>query len=67
MIDFHNESVDLLKYNQDKNFNDKKFTNLDSITVKRDSNSNNEITNKKYFGNMSDKNTILRFNQTLEK
>ena len=32
-IDFYDESNDLVKNNQDNNFNDKKLTNINSITV----------------------------------
>ena len=38
-----------------------------SITVNRDPSFDNELANKKYVGDELDKNTILRFNQTLEK
>ena len=42
------------------------MTNIDSITVNRELTSDNELTNKLYVDNELDKNTILRFNQTLE-
>ena len=63
---FHDEEVDLVKNNQDKDFNDIKFTNLDSGTVNTDPSSDNELSGKNYIDNELDKNTILRFNQTLE-
>ena len=65
-IDFYNESSDLVKNNQDNDFNDNKLTNLDSITINRNPNSDNEVSNKKYIDDELDKNTILRFNQTLQ-
>ena len=39
--------------------------NLDSITVKRNPSLGNELSNKKYIDYELDKNTFLRFNQTL--
>ena len=65
-IDFYEESSDLVKNNQDNNFNDNKLTNLDSVTINRNPNSDNELANKKYVDDQLDKNTIVRFNQTLE-
>ena len=65
-LDFYDESNDLVKNNQDKDLNDKKLTNLDSKTINRNPTSDNEVSNKKYIDNELDKNTILRFNQTLE-
>ena len=55
-----------MKNNQDKDFNDKKITNIDSIAVNRNPSSDNEVSNKKYIDDQLDKNTIVRFNQTLE-
>ena len=39
---------------------------MDSITVNRNPNLDNELANKKYIDDELDKNTVLRFNQTLE-
>ena len=64
-INFYNESNELVRNNQDNNFNDGKLTNIDSITVNRNPNSDNELSNKKYIDDQLDKNTIVRFNQTL--
>ena len=64
-IDFYTESSDLVKNNQDNNFNNNKLTNLDSIQVNRNPLSDNEVTNKKYIDEELDKNTIVRFSQTL--
>ena len=65
-LDFYNESADLVKNNQDNDLNDKKLTNLDSIKVNRNPNSDNELVNKKYLDDELDKNTIVRFNHSLE-
>ena len=56
----------MVENNQDNDVNDKKLTNLDSIKVNRSPNSDNELVNKKYLDDELDKNTIVRFNQTLE-
>ena len=63
-IDFYDESSDIVKNNQDNDLNDKKLTNLDSITINRNPSSHNEVSNKKYIDDELDKNTIVRFNQT---
>ena len=65
-IDFYNESNDIVKNNQDNDLNDNKLTNINSITVNRNPTSDNELSNKKYIDEALDKNTIVRFNQTLE-
>ena len=65
--DFYNESKDLVNNNQDNNLNDEKLTNLNSITVNRNPSLDCELGNKKCVDDKLDKNTILRFNQTLEK
>ena len=62
-LSFYNEEVDLVKNNQDNDLNDNRLSNLDSITVNRNPNSDNELANKKYIDDELDKNTILRFNQ----
>ena len=65
-LDFYDESIDLVKNNQDNDLNDNKLTNLDSITVNRNPTSDNELSNKKYIDDELDKNNILKFNQTLQ-
>ena len=65
-IDFYDESNDLVKNNQDNDFNDNKLTNLDSITVNSNPTSANEVSNKKYIDDKLDRNTVFRFNQTLQ-
>ena len=64
-IDFYNESNILVKNNQDNNFNDKKLTNINSITINNNPSDNNHVCNKKYVDDELDKNTLVRFNQTL--
>ena len=51
---------------QDIEFDNNKLTNLDSITVNRNPNLDNELANKKNIDDELDENTVLRFNQTLE-
>ena len=65
-LDFYNESNDLVKNNQDNDLNDKKLTNLDSISVNRKPSSDNELSNKKYVDDSIEEGTLLRFNQTLQ-
>ena len=65
-IDLYDESSDLVKNNQDNDFIENKLTNSDSITVNRNSTSDNELSTKKYIDDQLDKKTFLRFNQTLE-
>ena len=62
----HKEEVDQVKNNQNNDLNDNKLTNLDSITINRNPTSDNEVSNKNYIDDELDKNTIVRFNQTLE-
>ena len=47
-IDFYNESNDIVKNNQDNNFNNNKLTNINSITINTNPTNNNHVTNKKY-------------------
>ena len=51
---------------RDNEFDNLKLTNLDSATVNRDPNSDNDLANKKYIDNELDKNTVLGINQTLQ-
>ena len=50
---------------QDKKFHDNKLTNLDSITVNRKPNSDNEVSDEKNVDDSIAEGTLLRFNQTL--
>ena len=65
-LDFYDESNDLVINNQDNDLNDNKLPNSDSLTVRRNPTSQNELSSKKYIDDELDKNTILRFNQTLQ-
>ena len=65
-LSFYNEEVNLLKNKQDNDLNDNKLTNLYSITINRKPILDNEVSNKKFIDNELNKNTILRFNQTLQ-
>ena len=51
---------------KDNEFDNIKLTNLDSASVNRNPSSDNELANKKYIDDELDKNTVLRFNQTLQ-
>ena len=51
---------------QDNEIDNNKLTNLDSVTVNRNPNLDNELANKNYMDDELDKNTVLRFNQTLQ-
>ena len=64
--DFYIEPSDLVKNNRDNDFNDNKLTSIESIIVSRNPTSDNEPSNKKNIDNELDKNTVLRFNQTLQ-
>ena len=65
-LDFYNESNDLVKNNQDNDLKDSQIINLDSISVIRKPSSDNELASKKHIDDEIDKNTVLRFNQTLQ-
>ena len=65
-IDFYNESGNLVKNNQDNDFNDNKLTNINSIVVNNIPSDDYHVSNKKYIDDQLDKNTIVRFNQTLQ-
>ena len=51
---------------QDTEFDNNKLSNLDSVTVNRNPNLDNELSNKKYVDDSIGECTILRFSQTLE-
>ena len=65
-IDFYDESSDLVKNNQDNDLNDNKLTNINSIKINNNPTDDKDVSNKKYVDNELDKNTIVRFNQTLQ-
>ena len=55
----------MVKNNQDNDFNDNNLTNINSITINNNPTDNNHISNKEYIDDELDKNTLVRFNQTL--
>ena len=57
------KSSDLVKKNQDDNFNHFKLSNLDSILVNRNPSSDEELANKNYVDDSSS-GKVLSFNQT---
>ena len=65
-LEFYHESSDLVKNNQDNDFNNNKITNINSITINRNPISDNEVSNKKYVDDSIGGGTLLRFNQTLQ-
>ena len=52
--------------NEDKEFYINKLNNLDSVTVNRNPSSDNDLANKNYIDDELDKNTVVRFNKTLQ-
>ena len=62
VIDFYNESNELVKNNQDKDLNDNKLTNINSITINNNPTDDNHVSNKKYVDDQLDKDTIVRLN-----
>ena len=65
-LSFYNEEVDLVKNNQVNDLNDNNLTNINSITINNNPTDDNHVGNKNYFVDELDKNTIVRFNPTLE-
>ena len=57
----------MAKFNQDKTFNCKNLTNLSFITVNRNPLLDEEVSNKNIYEDDLNQNTILRFNQSLQK
>ena len=66
-LDSYNESNDLVKNNQDNDFNDNKLTNINSITINNNPADNDHVSNKKYVDDLIGEGTLLRFNQTVQK
>ena len=61
-LDFYVESNDLVKNNQDNDFNDNKLTNINLITINNNPTNNIHVTNKKYIDDELDKKTVVRLN-----
>ena len=55
-----------MKSNQDNEFDNNNLNNLDSVSVKGNPSSDNELANKKYVDDSIEGITTIRFNQTLE-
>ena len=55
-----------MKNNQDNDLNDNKLTNINSITVNNNPTNDNHVSIKKNIDDQLVKNTIVRFNQTLQ-
>ena len=55
-----------MKNNQHNDLNDNKLTNINSITINNNPTDDNHVSSKKYIDDELDKNTILRFKQTLQ-
>ena len=62
-IGYYDKSGDLVKNNQDNDFNDNEVTNIISITVNGNPTS---VSNKKYVDDSIQEDTLLRFSQTLQ-
>ena len=60
--DFYNESNDIVKTNQDDDFNDNKLTNINSITINNNPTDDKHVSNKKYIDDQLDKDTLVRLN-----
>ena len=56
----------MVKNNQDNDFNDNRLTNINTITIKNNPTDDNHVSNKNYFDDELDKNTIVRFSRTLQ-
>ena len=65
-LDFYSESNDLVKNSQDNIHNDNKLTNFTSITSNNNPIDDNHVANEKCFDDELNKDTVIRFNQTLE-
>ena len=55
-----------MKNNQNNDPDNNKLTNISSITINNNPTDYNHVSNKKYIDDELDKNTIVRFNQTLQ-
>ena len=64
-LHFYDEPSDLLKNNQDTNFNEYEFLNIDSVS-KRGHSLDKELTTKNYVVDSEGKITVPKFSQTLE-
>ena len=65
-LDFYDESGDIVKNNEENDLNDNNLTNVNSITINNNPTDDNHVSNKKFIDKELDKDTIVRFNQTLQ-
>ena len=65
-INRNRQDLSSLFNDQDNEFNKSRIIKLDSVTVDGDPSSDNELANKKHIDDELDKNTVLRFNRTLQ-
>ena len=65
-LEIYNQSNHLVKNNSDNVFNDYRLTHFDSVIVFRNHSSNNELVNRKFIDDELNKDSFLRFNQTLQ-
>ena len=63
---FYDEELDLVKNNQDNDFNDIRLINLDSVSVSTYPSLDNELSIKKHVDDSIAVGTIVTFKQTLE-
>ena len=56
----------MVKTNQDNDFNHNNLTNINLITINNNPKDDNHVSNKKYIDDELDKNTIVKFSQTLQ-
>ena len=61
-IDFYDESDNLVKNNQNNNFNNNIISNIQSIEINNDPTNNKHGINKKYLDDKLDNDTIIRLN-----
>ena len=66
MIMRSTDESSLVRNNRNNDFNNNKLTNIKLITINNNPTEDYEVTNKKYIDDELDKNTIVRFNQTLQ-
>ena len=58
--------LSLVFNDQDNEFDNNKFTDLDSVSINRNPSSDNELSNKKYVDDSIGEGTIVRLNKSLQ-
>ena len=61
-LGFYDESIAMVKNNQDNILNNNTLTNINSITINNTPTDDNHVSNKKHVDDELDKNTIVRIN-----